>query len=93
MRTSQLATLVAAAAISLPLLAYTASAVDASPHTAPAVGKQLAELRGSGPSLETVSASRRPSRARPPSWVLRARKGCRSCLHLQDDRLHLEPGG
>jgi len=48
MRTSQLATLVAAAAISLPLLAYTASAVDASPHTAPAVGKQLAELRGSG---------------------------------------------
>ena len=51
MRTSRLATVIAAAAISLPLLACTASAVAASPRTASAVGKQLAELKGS----ETVA--------------------------------------
>jgi hypothetical protein len=40
--------LLAVGAISLPLLASTASTVAASPRTRPPIGKQLAELEGSG---------------------------------------------
>ena len=47
MRTSRIASLVAVGAISLPLLAGTTSAVAANPRTAPRIGKQLAELKGS----------------------------------------------
>src|ERR1039457_5795693 len=46
MRTSRLATVIGEAAISLPLLACTASAVAASPRTASAVGTQLTEPKG-----------------------------------------------
>jgi hypothetical protein len=50
MRRSRVATLsafVAVGAISLPLLASTASAVAASPRTTTSIGTQLAELKGS----------------------------------------------
>ena len=47
MRTSRLATVVAAAAILLPLLGCSTFAA-ASPRTAPVLGKQLAELTGPG---------------------------------------------
>jgi len=47
MRTSRLATLVAAGAIVLPLLACNASVVAASPRASTPIGKQLAELKGS----------------------------------------------
>ncbi len=50
MRKSRMASfvvLLAAGAISLPLLASTTSAVAASPRTTPPIGKQLAELKGS----------------------------------------------
>jgi hypothetical protein len=47
MRTSRIASLVAVGAIFLPLLASTASAVTASPRAAPAIGTQLAMLKGS----------------------------------------------
>ena len=50
MRTSRIASLpalLAVAAISLPLLAGTSSAVAASPRTTPPIGTQLAELKGS----------------------------------------------
>jgi nucleoside-specific outer membrane channel protein Tsx len=46
--------LIAIAAISLPLLASTASAVAASPRAAPSIGTQLAELKGS----DTVAGDR-----------------------------------
>src|SRR5208282_6491833 len=47
MRTSRSATLVAAGAILLPLLACNAPAVAASPRTSTPIGKQLVELKGS----------------------------------------------
>jgi len=47
MRTSCIASLIVAGAISLPLLVSTASAVAASPRATPPVGTQLAELEGS----------------------------------------------
>jgi nucleoside-specific outer membrane channel protein Tsx len=47
MRTSRLASLVAAGAVALPLLACSASAVAASPRSSTPIGKQLAELKGS----------------------------------------------
>jgi hypothetical protein len=47
MRKSRIASLVAVGAISLPLLASTASAIAASPRAAPTIGTQLAILKGS----------------------------------------------
>jgi hypothetical protein len=47
MRKSRIASLVAVGAISLPLLASTASAIAASPRAAPSIGTQLAILKGS----------------------------------------------
>jgi len=47
MRTSRIASLVAVGAISLPLLAGTASAVAASPRTVASSWKQVAPLLGS----------------------------------------------
>ena len=47
MRTSRVASLIAAGAISLPLLASTTSPVAVSPRTMPLPGTQLAELKGS----------------------------------------------
>jgi nucleoside-specific outer membrane channel protein Tsx len=54
MRKSRIVSLVAVGAISLPLLASTASAVAASPRAAPSIGTQLAELKGS----DTVAGDR-----------------------------------
>ena len=53
-RGSRIVSLVALGAISLPLLASAASRVSASPRTAPSIGTQLAELKGS----DTVAGDR-----------------------------------
>jgi hypothetical protein len=47
MRTSRIASLVAVGAISLSILASTASAIAASPRTSASIGTQLAMLKGS----------------------------------------------
>ena len=47
-RIASLSVLLAIGAICLPLLASTTSAVAAAPRTTSPIGKQLAELKGSG---------------------------------------------
>jgi hypothetical protein len=55
-RVASLSVIFATGAICLPLLASTTSAVAASPRTAPPIGKQLAELKGSVPRGEFATS-------------------------------------
>src|ERR1019366_4505325 len=62
-RMLQLSAILAAAAISLPLLVSTALAAGASPRTTPSVGTQLAGLKGPAlfPAVSVASVSFAPA--------------------------------